>query len=366
MKWNWQQKDWPEFKYDKSILSEFELQFLKNASLIQGVSKHLNQTDNNNILVEFSAVELVQSYEIEGEFLNRDSVQSSIRKHFGLSSDNRRVSASENGSTEMINDYYHSFNMPLTHEMLFNWHSMITNGRRDLDVIGGYRKHEEPMQIISGKYDEPTIHFEAPPSILLQGEMDKFICSFNKKDQTNKGLDAIERAAITHLYFETIHPFEDGNGRIGRLLVLKSLSQSLGYPMLPALSIIINKKKKLYYKAFEKSTKSNQINEWMLYFAHLILEAQEYTLRSIEFLIQKTKFFDKFRNCFNERQEKVVKRIFDEGIEGFKGGLSAMNYSRISGAQSATTTRDLQELVEIKAMTKTGKLKGTRYFLNID
>ncbi|WP_231555719.1 Fic family protein [Rickettsia hoogstraalii] len=135
-------------------------------------------------------------------------------------------------------------------------------------------------------------------------------------------------------------------------------------PILIALSHVINEGKKLYYNALERNNKSLEITDWILYFVGTIIKAQDYTLRNIEFLINKTKFYDKFKNILNARQEKVVKRIFEEGVEGFKGGLSAKNYITITKISKAAT-RDLQELVEMQVFIKTGELKGTRYSINI-
>ncbi|MGX6959896.1 MAG: Fic family protein, partial [Rickettsia endosymbiont of Pentastiridius leporinus] len=188
----------------------------------------------------------------------------------------------------------------------------------------------------------------------------KFIKWYN--DDTDSILP-LTKAAIAHLYFESIHPFEDGNGRIGRVITIKMLCQSIKRPILVALSHIINKEKKLYYNALESNNKSLEITNWILHFAETIVKAQDYTLLNIEFLINKTKFYDKFKNMLNIRQEKVIKRIFEEGPEGFKGVLSAKNYINITKTSKATATRDLQELVEMKAFTKTGELKGTRYIV---
>jgi Fic family protein len=195
--------------------------------------------------------------------------------------------------------------------------------------------------------------------------MDRYIEWYNRDTNiTHQQPSALTIAGISHLYFECIHPFEDGNGRIGRAIVIKALSQSIGNPLLIALSHIINKKKKLYYDALERNNKDIDITDWLLYFAETILEAQNYTLMSIEFLIKKAKFYDKFKYKLNARQEKVIQRIFEEGVDGFRGGLSADNYVSITSTSKATATRDLKELIELKALTKTGLLKGTRYYIN--
>ena len=162
-----------------------------------------------------------------------------------------------------------------------------------------------------------------------------------------------------------IHPFEDGNGRIGRALAEKSLAQNLGQPSLIALAYTIERKRKDYYAALERNNKELEITDWMKYFANTIIEAQTNTIKRVDFYVAKAKFYEKFRGQLNERQDKVIARMFREGIDGFKGGLSAENYISISRTSRATATRDLQDLVEKGALTKTGELRHTRYFQSI-
>jgi Fic family protein len=196
--------------------------------------------------------------------------------------------------------------------------------------------------------------------------MKQFITWFNDTVPSGKSpLPALTRAGIGHLYFESIHPFEDGNGRIGRGLAEKSLSQNLGQPSLIALAYTIERKRKDYYAALERNNKDNEITDWLTYFAETVLEAQTNTLKRVDFYVAKAKFYERLRGQLNERQEKVIARMFREGIDGFKGGLSAENYIKITQASRATATRDLQELVAKGALTKTGELRHTRYYLNL-
>jgi Fic family protein len=170
--------------------------------------------------------------------------------------------------------------------------------------------------------------------------------------------EAAARAAVAHLYFVCIHPFEDGNARIGRALAEKSLAQDLSQPSLIALAYTSERKHKDYYAVLERNNKDLQIDGWMTYFAN--------TIKRVDFYAAKAKFYEKLRDQINERQAKVIARMFKEGIEGFKGGLSADNYISISKTWRATATRDLQDLVEKGALTKIGELRHTRYFLNIN
>jgi len=200
----------------------------------------------------------------------------------------------------------------------------------------------------------------------MPAEMKRFNAWFNDTAPGGKHpLPALTRAGIAHLWFVCIHPFEDGNGRVGRAIAEKSLAQNLGQPSLIALAYTIERKRKDYYKALEDNNKELEIDGWLKYFAQTILEAQNNTIKRVDFYVAKAKFYEKFRGQFNERQDRVVARMFKEGIDGFKGGLSAENYISISHTSRATATRDLQDLVEKGALTKTGELRHTRYYLNL-
>ncbi len=366
MIWNWQQKDWPYFRWDKDALEKYEAQFLRHSGVLIGATQHLSPEEQKLLIVDIITSEAIKTSEIEGEYLNRDSVQSSIRRNFGLDTDNRRVDPAERGIADMMTDLYQNYSKPLSHTTLCNWHKMLTRARRDLKDIGRYRSHVEPMQVVSGSLDKPTIHFEAPPSKTMKKEMDAFMAWFAKTVSGGKEpLPPLTRAGIAHLYFVCIHPFEDGNGRIGRAMAEKSLSECLGEPTLIALSQTIEKNRKAYYNALENNNKENEITDWLVYFAKTVLGAQDHSQQMIDFLIEKTKLFERVRDKLNKRQQKVIVRIFREGLDGFKGGLSAENYIRITGTSRATATRDLQDLAQKSVLLKTGELKSTRYYLNI-
>jgi Fic family protein len=364
MQWNWQSADWPNFRYEAAKLVPLEQKFLQSAGEVIGAVRHFNEDDSSQLRIELLSDEAIKTSEIEGEFLDRVSVQSSLRRQFGLNSDDRQVRPQERGIAEMMADVYRSWHGSLHHEKLFNWHSMLMAGNRYIDTVGAYRKHEDAMQIVSGRLDKPTIHFEAPPSRQVTVEMETFIAWFNQSGPTNKTpLQALTRAAIGHLYFESIHPFEDGNGRIGRALAEKSLAQNIGQPSLISLAFTIEKNRKAYYFELERHQRTLDITDWVIFFSETILDAQRATLERVDFFIQKAKFYDRFRGKLNERQEKVIARIFKEGTAGFKGGLSAENYISITDTSRATATRDLQHLVEIGALTRTGERRHTRYSL---
>jgi Fic family protein len=366
MTWNWEQPDWPAFTYDPKALEALEHQFLLHSGEFIGAFRHVGESDQDLLKIELISDEALKTSEIEGEILNRDSVQSSLRQQFGLGPESLRIPPAERGIAEMMVDLYRSFAEPLGNKTLFGWHKMLMSRQRGLQVIGKYRTHDDPMQVVSGALHDPVVHFEAPPSKRMTAEMDAFIAWFNDTAPDGKHpLRPLARAGIAHLYFVSVHPFEDGNGRIGRAIAEKSLAQNLGQPSLIALAYTIELKRKDYYAALERNNKENEITDWLTYFANTILEAQNNTIKRVDFYVAKAKFYERLRGQLNQRQEKVMARILREGINGFKGGLSADNYVRITKTSRATATRDLQDLVAKSALTKTGELRHTRYHLNI-
>lgn len=183
--------------------------------------------------------------------------------------------------------------------------------------------------------------------------------------QAREPLPAITRAGISHIYLESIHPFEDGNGRIGRGIAEKAAAQAVGQPILLSLATTILAHQKRYYEALERANRRIDLTEWLMWFGEIALEVQRRSLALVEFVIAKTKLLDRLRGEINARQEKALLRMFEEGPEGFKGGLSAGNYMTITGASPATTTRDLADLVEKGALVRSGELKHARYALRV-
>ncbi len=366
MTWNWQQPDWPHFTWNQDRLAVAEQQFLVRGGVLLGTVKHLGEEERNQLTVEAMSTEAMTTSEIEGEILDRASVQSSIQRQLGLAGDNRRVAPAEQGVAEMMVDLYRTFSAPLSEEMIFAWHNMLMSGRADIKDIGRYRTSDEPMQVVSGAIGAPKIHFEAPPSTQVPGEMAAFIDWFKRTAPGGtEPLPALTRAGAAHLYFETIHPFEDGNGRVGRAIAEKSLAQSLGQPTLIVLAATILARRASYYRALEAASQKNEITDWLAWFAGITLEAQQRTLALIEFLIDKAKLFERLKGQLNDRQQKALLRMFKEGPDGFKGGLSAGKYGTITGASPATATRDLVDLTEKGALVRTGELRHARYNLSV-
>lgn len=326
----------------------------------------MRSDDQAALRIELLSEEAVKTSGIEGEILNYDSVQSSLRHALGLGPDLPNISPAECGIAEITIDFYEHVSAPLADETMFAWHGMLLNSNRSIKTIGGYRTHDDPMHVVSGPIHKRTVHFEAPPSNTVPGEMKNFIAWFNATAPAGeRALPALTRAGIAHLYFVCIHPFEDGNGRIGRALAEKSLATNLGHPSLIALAYTIERRRKDYYAALERNNKELEITDWLTYFARTVLEAQGHTIRHVDFCVAKAKFYGRLRDRLNVRQEKVVARMFKEGIDGFQGGLSAENYISIAKTSRATATRDLQDLVEMEALTRTGERRHTRYNLKL-
>lgn len=366
MPWNWKIPGWPGFRYDASTIAPFEQRFLLSSGEILGAVHHVSPSERDQLRIDLLSDEAMKTSAIEGEMLDRLSVQSSLRRHLGLSPDSYPAKPREQGVAEMMVDVYSTYAAPLTHETLFRWHGMLLSHDRRLDTIGAYRRHGDAMQIVSGQLDRPKVHFEAPPSEQVPDEMDKYLEWFNGTARGGANpLPALTRAGLSHLYFESIHPFEDGNGRLGRALAEKSLAQNIGQPSLIALAFTIERERKAYYDQLEKHQKTLDVTPWLEWFAETVLTAQQVTLDRVGFFIAKAHFYDQHRDNLNDRQAKAISRMFREGPDGFKGGLSAENYVSITGTSRATATRDLQGLVEMGALRRTGERRHTRYWLNL-
>lgn len=366
MAWNWEQREWPHFKWNSSRFSRAEERFAHSNGVFLGSVRHLRAEALETLTVESMSEEAVTTSRIEGEILDRASVQSSIRRGLGLATDQRRAKPAEQGVADLMVKLLRDFATPLDEGTLFEWHRMVMRGRTDLADVGRYRTHRTPMRIVSGRLDAPRVHFEAPPSARVATEMTRFIAWFNRTAPTGKEpLPALTRAGIAHLYFESIHPFEDGNGRLGRAISEMALSQALGRPTLTALAATILRRRRQYYEALEAANTRLEISDWLAWFAATCLEAQVSTIALVDHLIDRTRLMDAIRDRLNDRQQKVLLRMFREGAAGFEGGLTAGKYVSMTRASPATATRDLGELVELGALRRTGERRHARYHLPI-
>ena len=353
MTWNWQQPDWPNFSWDVPRLQKAEALFLEGVGIAIGVSRHLDEADRSGLEIELMSHEAIDTSAIEGETLDRDSVQSSIRRHLGLAADQRRVKPAEAGIAEMMIDLYERVAEPLDRAMLDRWHRHVVNGRTDLADIGRYRSSGDPMQIVSGPIHRPKIHFEASSAARVEEEMEGFLTWIERSGSGGSTpITPLTRAGLAHIWFESIHPYEDGNGRIGRAISEKLLAQGLPTPIVTGMASTLLAHRKAYYAALERAHGALEITDWLLWFA----AKTNSICRSV---------MEGLRGKLNDRQERAMLRVFAAGPDSFMGGLSAANYMTITGAPTATATRDLAALVGLGALLRTGEQKGTRYWLPI-
>ncbi len=366
MKYNWQHIDWPNFRYSTEAVDDMLFEFTSQLGRAGGLLKALPDTNETEAVIALMVAEAVKTSEIEGEYLSREDVMSSIRNNLGLGRTKKVTDRRAEGVAELMLSVRQTYAEPLSTQLLFSWHSMLMKADETIKK-GGWRTHPEPMQVISGAMGKEKIHYEAPPSELVENEMNEFIQWFNNTGPG--GVDEIKkpivRSAIAHLWFESIHPFEDGNGRIGRAIAEKALSQKSGRPVVLSLSKVIEADKKGYYNALQTAQRTLEVTPWVNYFVKVVIEAQKQAEELIDFTLKKTRFFEYFGQKLNDRQLKVVNRMLDEGPEGFEGGMSATKYISITKTSKATATRDLQDLAEKKVLLPFGGGRSTRYQLNL-
>ena len=363
MYYNWQQSDWPNFKYSIHEVEDVLYTFANSLGRVSGILDSLPEEQRMQADIDMMVAEAVKTSAIEGEFLSRQDVLSSIRNNLGLNKLPEKIKDKRaEGIARLMVTVRESYAKPLNAGMLFGWHRMIMEGNERVNK-GQWRVHQAPMQVISGPIGGEVVHFEAPPSVRVPGEMEKFVNWFNRTapGQSHQLFHGPVRSAIAHLYFESIHPFEDGNGRIGRAISEKVLSQGIGRPILLSLSRAVEAKRKDYYDALKQAQQSNEITSWIYYFLNTILEAQKQTEDQVEFTLNKARFFDRFQEKLNARQEKVLRRMLDEGPAGFEGGMNARKYVSLTRVSKATATRDLQRLLELGVFRVVGGGRSTRY-----
>lgn len=361
--YNWQQKDWRQFTYDQQKIEQYVALFSEKIGMSKGILSVLSKEQRSETIIDALVLEALKTSEIEGEYLSRKDLISSIKKNIGVSSaDDSIKDLRAKGIAAMLVNVHDSYESALSEESIFQWHQLLFSSKTSISV-GAWRSHSEPMQVVSGIIGKEVVHFEAPPSSDVPYEMKSFIEWFNNTapGANNEIKFAAVRSAIAHLYFETIHPFEDGNGRIGRAVAEKALLQSVGYPLLISLSSAIEHNRKGYYEALKQGQKSNEITEWIIYFIKIILKALDNSIKIVDFTIKKTQFFDTHKEYLNARQEKVLKKMLESAFEEFEGGMSAKKYMNITKTSKATATRDIQQLRELGIFIPFGKGRSTSY-----
>ena len=370
MSWIWQQPDWPDFRYDSRVLEERELQFRMNSERLSGSFDALPMASQEDATIDLMLSEAIKTGAIEGENLDRESVRSSLLSLITSDTlpDNSDQKAA--GAASLLVDVRKNWHSPLTHELLGKWQSMaVPEQRYTLILRGAYRNDSSPMQIVSGPYGREKIHYEAPPAAQVPDEMARLINWYNQTSPLggDNSIPGIARAGIAHLWFEVIHPFDDGNGRVGRAIADHALSQLLGYPTTACLATAIEAEKKSYYLQLEKTSRGGlDVNVWLDYFADTIIKAQEIAREEVDFVLVKARFYEVYGDQLNERQARMVARVFAEGRKGFEGGITTRKYEVITKCPNRTASRDLSDLVTKGIITPLpGGGRTTRYALTV-
>lgn len=366
MRYNWERKEWPKFTFDLSGLQGKLDQYARDVSFLSGQMVGLTDGLRYDLVAENLATEALYNSQIEGVGYSLDDLKSSILNNLHPKITQRHVKdykAENLGRIMAMNRS--SYQEDLSKEMLFKWHDLLLEHRRDILEKGGWRTSPEPMRIVSGGFGQEKVHFVAPPSSRVPEEMQAFIEWFNGKSSQEYGLlsQSPVRAGIAHIYFEAIHPFEDGNGRIGRLIAEKSLAQQLGFPLPFSLSYAIAQKPSAYYDALQTGTYRLDLTKWLAYFVDTTLLALDLGKKTVNLTVRKAHFYAKYKDQLSRTELKAIGKMFGAGPKGFQGGMTTSKYVRINRVSRATASRDLARLVKIGALEKRGDGRSTHYVI---
>ena len=342
----WQYPEWPSFTWNDSrliaLLSEVRNLEGKIQGMMGGLGFDVQSITALNVMTE----DVLRSNEIEGVILNSDKVRSSIAKHLGIDTAGLpQPDRYTEGVVQIMMDAVTNCNKPLTPERLFNWHAaLFPTGRSGMYpiTVGAYRTGGEPMQIVSGAMGKEKVHYEAPPSDVVPDMMTDFLRWINSD---NTVTDPVLKAAVAHLWFVAIHPFDDGNGRLTRTITDIQLAKADGFHLrFYSMSAEILREKKTYYEILEHTTSnSTDITEWLEWFLNTmkssILRAEE----TVKRVVSKSSFWQRRREIpMNERQVKMVNMLWD----GFTGKLTSSKWAKITKTSQATALRDITDLIE--------------------
>jgi len=352
--WCWERDDWASWQVDHLRGDPAHEQALRALVRISTLSELLSEADHRTLEAKLLEEESINTSLIEGNILNRDSVKASIAKKVGIGQVVQVETREVDGLIETLTDATQNYDQPLTHERLFRWQaSLFPNGRNEIGhkiITGAYR--ERPMEVSSSSVygRKPTLHFLAPPPERVVPEMERFVTWFNQT-VNHPGLI---RAAIATYHFLSIHPFEDGNGRVGRAIADLAIAQSeKSRYRLSSLSETIKAVAEMnaqYYALLEGCQRGERaIDEWVVFFLNAISESAQRAEQSIQGVLTKTVFWDNCRRiALNERQKLYLNTVLDEGL-GFKGHIKRQRYARVTAKiagkiSDATAKRDLLDL----------------------
>lgn len=367
--WIWQQPNWPHFSWQAEALAPL----LRTCSQAQGRLLGMLGAVGGDTEVQSSLDALLQnivtSSAIEGEQLNVGSVRSSLARRLGLNEEGRTTARSE-GLAELLLDATSAYQQPLDLQRLFTWHGWLFPDDDNLlarPLRIGTLRGEEPMQVVSGRLDRPTVHFEAPPRAGLEGQLGDFLAWF-ESSRSDASLDPFLRAGIAHFWFVTLHPFDDGNGRLTRVITDLALAQGEQQAIrFYAMSASILDDRAGYYRILEVSQKSTlDITAWLQWFLGTLIKSLEQALARIDIALAKARFWQTHRyHVLSAEQIKVLNRLLDGGERGFEDGISAAQYQAIAKVSKATATRHLTDLLAkgcIVRLSNGGR--STRYRVN--
>lgn len=356
--WIWQQSDWPQFRWNQGALACV----LAQARLAQGKVLGVTQLLDTNLTLEAVAAILVvdgiTTSAIEGERLDLQAVRSSVARHLGLPTAGMPVSPrAVDGLIEVLLDATRHFDSPLTTERLFGWQaSLFPTGYSGLHPIRtGALRGNEPMQVVSGRIGHERVHFTAPPRLGLEAELNGFLDWFNAPPSD---LDGLIRAGLAHLWFVTLHPFEDGNGRLARAITDLALSQDERQPMrFFSLSAQILCERERYYDILERTQRGDlDVGDWLRWFLAQVAASATAAETTVAHTLAKARFWLRHHKTdINERQRKVLNRLLDAGRDGFEGGINIRKYVSLTKVSRATAYREISELVEKACLTPTEK-----------
>ena len=373
----WQLLKWPNFQINYERLEPLLKRARQSQGMIIGKASAIGLSAIADVHQQLWVDEVIATSAIEGEQLNPDSVRSSVLRKLGMKHQAISDPRSEmiDGLVTVIDDALTHHNEELNHERLYSWHRAIFSNERSIKPIrvGAYRTHPELMQIVSGLYRKEKVHYIAPPSEEVHDQMDQFLSWFeltrpNNKDRKAESLDGLFRAAIAHLWFESIHPFEDGNGRLGRVILDMALAQDYPHSMRTySISNQIMRNRASYYDALEQAQSGDlEITHWLIWFLNTFIESCKTSSQLIDDAIAKSQFWQRHANrALSERQRKVIQKLIEAGDGGFLGGLTAEKYQKITKVSKATATRDLGILKEWDILFTNGEGKATRYYLKL-
>jgi Fic family protein len=384
--WIWLHPQWPQFAVDLEKLSPLLSKASRLKGEVLGRAAALGLDGLSQAMCEAWTAEAVSTAAIEGQGLNPQSVRSSVARRLGLDvhggAAQQPIERDAEGLIDVLGDATLNFQPPLTALRLKDWQAALfptgRTGLRRID-IETFRTSTEPMQVVSGRHGRLKVHHEAPPSGRVSAEIDSLLAWLKKTtpatDQT-ASMDGVVRAAIAHLWFETIHPFDDGNGRVGRAIVQWVLSQDLGAPArVLTVARQIELARNDYYLQLEAAQRYNSEDEpsaldvtpWCAWFAEQFCLACVHANKTIDVSLERLRFLARQTGKpLNARQHKVLSTLLDAGPGGFEGGMTTRKYAAIAGAPKITAARDLAEMLSLGYLAVVGAGRSTRYYPAID